>query len=114
MMPLNPFFARMFPYFMIAFMIVLFVISFFIFSYLLIITIFIGFVLFVIGFIRVKFFNRGKNKTFYEEIFIIQRHAQNAHDSDQKETDQPVQSGYRESTGRIIEHDGRHGENEKK
>src|SRR3989338_6140256 len=102
MKPLNPFFARMFPYFMIAFMIVLFVISFFIFSYILIITIFIGFILFIIGFIRVKFFNRGKNKAFYEEIFIIQQRTRHPHDSNQKETNQSVQSGYRESTGRII------------
>lgn len=103
--PLHPALARILPYLMIAFMIVLFVFSLFIFSYILLIMLFIGFVLFIIGFIRVRFFNRGKKNTFHEEILIIQRQIQNAGNPEEKKTDEPAQSGHRKSAGRIIEHD---------
>lgn len=109
MKPLNPILARILPYLMIAFMIVIFVIGLFIFSYVFIFMIFVGFILFIVGYIRAKFFNKGKNNTFEEQILIIQRQMQGANDSKLKEMNKPVHPN-EGSTGRIIEHD----EDEKK
>lgn len=104
MKPLHPILARIVPYLMIAFMILLFVISIFIFSYILIFMVFIGLVLFVIGYIRAKFFSHGKH-AFHEEILIIQRQIQDGTKPEQNETDKPAHPSHEKSTGRIIEHD---------
>lgn len=105
MKPLHPILARIVPYFMIAFMILLFVVSIFIFSYILIITVFIGLILFVIGYIRAKFFSHGKQPAFHEEILIIQQQIQDDIKLEENETNKPAHPSRKKSTGRIIEHD---------
>jgi len=88
MKPTNPFLARIMPYFVIALMIVVFIISLFVFSYVLIFAVILGLILFVVGYIRTKFFTKKNNNASHESFFIIQTHTR---DSSQNK-------------GRVIEH----------
>lgn len=102
MKSLNPLFARILPYLMIVFIIALFILGIFIFSYVLIFAVIVGLVLFAIGYIRLRFFSKGQNTAFHEQILIIQRQMQGEHHAKQNEN--PAQSDNKH-TGRIIEHD---------
>ena len=97
----NPILLRILPYLMIAFAVLIFVLALFVFSYVVIAAIVIGFIVFVVRWIRVKFFGYRKktpNAAFRESFFVIQTNlSDNTHSP---ETKKPA-----ENTGRIIEHD---------
>ncbi|OGT43305.1 MAG: hypothetical protein A3F13_07600 [Gammaproteobacteria bacterium RIFCSPHIGHO2_12_FULL_40_19] len=105
MKPLRPILAHILPYLMIAFITVIFMVSIFIFSYLFMIMVLIGFILFITGYIRAKFFNKGKKNSFEEQLLIIQRQMQGTNNPSQKESSKPVHPPHEKSTGRIIEHE---------
>ena len=92
---LNPLLARIMPFFVIALMVILFIVGIFIFSYVLIFAVIVGFILFVVGFIRTKFFNHRKTSSIHEEFIVDVRRENN--------------KASNEKSGRLIEHD----ENEK-
>src|SRR3990167_6264264 len=100
MKPLRPILAHILPYLMIAFITVIFM-----FSYLFMIMVLIGFILFITGYIRAKFFNKGKKNSFEEQLLIIQRQMQGTNNPSQKESSKTVHPPHEKSTGRIIEHE---------
>ena len=94
MKQINPILVRIMPYLMIAFAIIIFVLTLFVFSYVLIAAVVIGFIVFIVKWIRVKFFGYPKNTaspSAQESLVIIQTNITDPHSS--------------EKTGRIIEHD---------
>lgn len=88
MKPIHPLLARMMPFLMVAFILFILIIGIFLFSYILIFALIVGFVLFIIGYIRAKFFGHQSN-TIHEEFIVDIR----------REKNKP------EHIGRIIEHD---------
>ncbi|HLB56568.1 MAG TPA: hypothetical protein VJK30_04490 [Coxiellaceae bacterium] len=83
------------PFIIIAFAIVIFVLALFVFSYVLIAALVIGLIIFIVGFIRTKFFGYKKNTTFNKSFFVIKTSFSNP-----TETKKPT-----EKSGRVIEHD---------
>jgi hypothetical protein len=91
----HPLLARLLPYCAIAFVLVLFVMGIFLFSTFFIISMVVGFILFAIGFIRAKFFNRhaASNAALHEQLLVVMQTKKS-----------PTRSGAKHS-GRVIEHE---------
>lgn len=96
----NPILTRIMPFLMIAFAIIIFVLALFVFSYVLIAAIVIGLIVFIVQWIRVKFFGYRKKTprhAFHESFFIVQTNITDASDSETKK--------HADHSGRIIEHE---------
>jgi hypothetical protein len=96
MKPTHPLLERILPFLILLFGIVVFILCFFIFSYILLFALIVGLILFVVGYIRMKFFTTKNSETIHE-AFII--------DIRREDITKP--------SGRIIEHDSNHATDEK-
>ena len=88
MKPTHPLLTRIMPFLMLAFILFILIIGIFLFSYILIFALIVGFILFIIGYVRAKFFGHQSNAIHEEFIMDIKR-----------EQNKP------EHIGRIIEHE---------
>lgn len=85
------------PFIIIAFAIVILILALFVFSYVLIAALVIGLIVFIVGFIRTKFFGHKKN-AFDKTFFSFEASFGNKPATTKKPTQ------LNEKTGRVIEH----------
>lgn len=95
MKPSHPLLERILPFLILLFGVVVFILCFFIFSYILLFALIVGLILFVVGYIRMKFFTPKDSQTIHEEFIIDIRREDIAKPS-----------------GRIIEYDANDEKNE--